>query len=394
MKNRIIYFIIFLMPTVWFGCMEEGRLDHIDEKAPTPAQVTNIRVRNTPGGAVLKYDLPIDKNLLYVRAEYEIQPGVKLMRKASCYIDSLVLEGFGDTREYEIKIYSVGKNEKESVPLTELVNPLTPPVKAAGKEIKEAFGGVAITINNPTNANLAVELMADTAKIGYMTILQTFWTTASKATFTVRGLDSIPYDFGIYLRDRWDNKSDTLEVTLTPWFEEFIPKNTWREFPLPGDAEIHNNDYPVNRIWNGNLGQGFTNFHSLEMRLPSPITWDMGIMAKLSRMKFYPRNHPTADVFDRGHPRVFEIWGSNLPSLDGNWDSWILLGRFECVKPSPGTIVTQEDRDYARQGIDFDFEGTPVPVRYIRLNTVSTFNNTSISVISILEVSFWGIVEK
>jgi len=34
------------------------------------------------------------------------------------YTDTLALVGFGDTLSHDVKIYSVGKNEKESGPLS------------------------------------------------------------------------------------------------------------------------------------------------------------------------------------------------------------------------------------------------------------------------------------
>ncbi|NLX67516.1 MAG: DUF4959 domain-containing protein, partial [Bacteroidales bacterium] len=93
MNNKIVYLIVFLMSIVGISCKEEGRVDFIDEHAPAPAQVTNVLIENRAGGALLKYTLPVDKNLLYVRAEYEIKPGVIRETKSSYFKDSLVLEG-------------------------------------------------------------------------------------------------------------------------------------------------------------------------------------------------------------------------------------------------------------------------------------------------------------
>lgn len=78
-------------------------------------------------------------------------------------------------------------------------------------------------------------------------------------------------------------------------------------------------------------------------------------------------------------------------------DSWIPLGRFECVKPSgPGTQITQEDIAFADAGIEFEFGVTDfapnpfTPVRYIRFRTISTYANASFSTVHIVELSFWG----
>ena len=169
MKNKIINFISFplwklrrlflLMLVVFAGCKEEGRIDFIDSSAPAPAQVTGVEIRNTPGGAVVKYNVPKDENMLYVQAIYEIRPGVMLETKSSYYKDSLVLEGFGDTQTYDVKLFSVGKNEKASEPLSIQVTPLTPPVLLATKLMQETFGGISVKIENPEKANLAIVLI-------------------------------------------------------------------------------------------------------------------------------------------------------------------------------------------------------------------------------------------
>ena len=396
--KRIFYFIISVMAVVWVGCKEEGRIDHIDGSAPAPAKVTITEVRNTSGGAVLKYELPLDRNLLYVRADYYIQPGVMNTTKSSYTKDSIILEGFGDEREYDVQLFSVGKNEKESEPLLVKVKPLLAPIHVATKRIRETFGGVSIDIENPELANLAIVLMADFDTIGYKSDVFTFYSSMPKGVFTYRGLDSVPYDFSVYLRDRWNNFSDTISATVTPWFEEYITKNTWVEYNLPGDIQPINGSYPLRAIWNETYTG--TGFHGLETApLPHTLTWNLGKQVKLSRMKLYPRDH-VDDRWKRGHPRIFEIYGSNNPNPDGSLDeSWIPLGRFECEKPSgPGTTITQEDIDFAMAGIDFDFvvnDFAPDPyaaVQYIRFRTISTYANASFSTTSILEVSFWGVL--
>lgn len=381
------------------SCKEEGRIDFIDDSIPAPGKVTNVVVHNKPGGAVLKYTLPLDKNLLYVRAEYEIKPGVINETKSSFFKDSLVLEGFGIPTTYDVRLFSVGKNEKESEPLIVQINPTTAPVQLATKKFRDTFGGVAIDFENPEESSLAIVLMADTANLGYRSELITYYTSSPKGSFTYRGvegLDPVEQEFAVYLRDRWGNYSDTIIANVTPWFEEFIPKSTWTNYTLPNDIPPVNASYPITRIWDENYD--VDGFHGIETQmLPSTLTWDLGKSVKLSRIKLWPRNHAD-DRWKRGHPKVFEIWGSNSPNPTGEMDdSWIPLGRFESLKPSgPGTQITQEDIAFAQEGIEFDFGITDfapepfTPIRYIRFRTISTYANASFSTTHILEISFWG----
>ena len=401
MKNRIAYFIISLMLVLWTGCKEEIRNDHIDAGAPAPAQVSDVTVRDTHGGAVLKYKLPADKNLLYVKAVYEIQPGVFREAKSSYFKDSLVLEGYGDTKTHDVQIISVGKNKKESEPLIKQVNPLMPPVLMATKNIRESFGGVAIDIENPTRANLAIVLLADLDNIGYWNELITYWSSMDKGTFVYRGLDSISYGFAVYFRDRWGNLSDTVSAVVKPLFSEYIPKGKWTQVYMDGDLPPVAPYMPLSRIWD----EVYNNdgFHGVEnLPLPHTLTWDLGQAVRLNRLILFPR-YNADDRWKRGHPKLFEIYGRlDAPNTsDGSMDDWIPLGQFESLKPSgPGPTITQEDIDFAIAGIEFDFVKSDfapepyTPIRYVRFRAVTTYANATISTVSITEIDLWGTIIK
>ena len=178
-----------------------------------------------------------------------------------------------------------------------------------------------------------------------------------------------------------------------------VPK-PWTEYILPGDIRQYNAAFPIRNIWNGTLTGANACFYSQENQpLPCTFTWDMGVNVILKRMRLLPRDSET-DRWTRGHPKVFEIYGSQAPNPDGSLDgSWLPLGRFECVKPSSGTTITQEDLDLARDGIDFEFvknefADPDVAVRYIRFRAISTFGSETLSPVAIQEISFWGKLVK
>ena len=396
--------VLVLIP-LWglggFSCKEEGRIDYFDKNAPAPAQIDfeSIDVRNTAGGAVIKYKLPADKNLLSIKAVYEIQPGVQRQTESSYFKDSLVLEGFGDTRTYDVKLYSIGMNEKASEPVTVQVKPTTPPIHLATKELRETFGGVSVRIKNPLKVNLAVVLMGDTDQLGYQSILHTFYTSAEKVDFNYRGLNAIPNNFSVYLRDRWNNLSDTIAATLTPMFEEFIPKNKWQEVLLPTDCETHTtSSFRLIRLWDEIYNNAGIMWLDPTNPLPKWATWDLGQTVILSRVKLWHRWNYEWTVCN---VRKFELYGSMSPNPDGTWESWIPLGQFECVKPSPGTAVTNEDIAFARNGLEFEFEEDElfapnpfVPVRYIRIKIVETMRQAIRDETWVQEISFWGAIQK
>lgn len=195
-------------------------------------------------------------------------------------------------------------------------------------------------------------------------------------------------------------QASTVETMIDPVL--LIPKTTWVEKPMPGDMGM-NSDYPLTRFWDGNTD----NFMHSEnpVTLPTTFTWDLGLKAKLTKMKLWPRKNKD-DRWSKGHPRVFEIYGSLEPNPDGSLDdSWTLLGKFECVQPSgngtadPWQEPTSEDIALSDSGLEFEFvPGASVDpdatVRYIRFRSLEHFNSTEPPRILLAEISFWGTLVK
>jgi len=195
-------------------------------------------------------------------------------------------------------------------------------------------------------------------------------------------------------------QATTVQKMIDPVIE--VPKTTWAANMLPGDMEM-NNSYPLPHFWDGNT----TNFMHSEnpVTLPCMFTWDLGLKAKLSKMKLWPRND-NDDRWSKGHPRIFEIYGSLNPNSDGSLDdSWTLLGKFECVQPSgngikdPWEAPTSEDITLSDRGLDFEFvpgDGVDpdATVRYIRFRSLENFNPTQPPRVLLAEISFWGTLVK
>ena len=98
------------------ACAEEERITYYDPDAPAPVALdrNTVSVTDLPGKSVIKYRLPDDENLLYVKAVYESAPGVVREAKASLFVDTLVVEGFGAEGDHSVQLFCMGKNEKPS----------------------------------------------------------------------------------------------------------------------------------------------------------------------------------------------------------------------------------------------------------------------------------------
>src|SRR3546814_11389344 len=66
----------------------------------------------------------------------------------------------------------------------------------------------------------------------------THYTNLRRGDFSTRGLPSEETEFGVYIRDRWGNLSDTLLVTLKPLFEILLDRTQMRGVTLPTDAPL------------------------------------------------------------------------------------------------------------------------------------------------------------
>lgn len=394
MKN-IYFLLVILTGYLWLSCAKEKRADYTDANAPAPAQITNVKVNPISGGAILTYKIPSDPNLLYVKAVYEIQPGIFREAKSSIYTDTLDLVGFGDTLLHEVKLYSVGKNEKASEPVTIQLNPKTPPVKSvfANSTLTSTFGGVYVTYKNPDKAELSIVVMIDSTGNNTWAPVTTYYTKAPEGNFSARGLKSVEKKFGLFIRDRWNNKSDTLIKILTPRFESIITKDTWSVLVLPTDqTAIAGTGYTLNKLWDGLYPLANSYASANASVLPQWFTLDLGKKVLMSRFKEHQA--ATSHIYGGSAVLAFELWGSNSPDTDGGWTKWQLLGTFRSFKPSgtPVGTVTTEDRNYANfLGEDFNFDTQPPAVRFLRWKTLETYGSSGQVVIA--EIDLFGEIQ-
>ncbi|WP_160717075.1 DUF5000 domain-containing lipoprotein [Chitinophaga solisilvae] len=386
MKKRIYCCCIFLMLLVLCACKRDGNGPALkDSTAPGP--VSDITVESLHGAVKIKYALPSDPDLLYVKAQYTAPNGAIRETKVSRYNRSLTVAGFGDTSEYRVTVYAVDKSENISSPVTIDVRPLIPPVWVVRKELAAAadFGGVNIKYTNPGEDELAIVVLADDS-LGRFSPVATQYTNLKEGNFSTRNMPDIPTKFGVYVRDRWGNLSDTMHVVIKPLFEQRLDRTKMKGLPLPGDAPIGHNG-SIAGLFDGSTTSGF--YHSSDAsKMPQWFTFDMGQRAKLSRLVWHMR----PDYYYSLHnPRVVEIWGSDNPNPDGSFDgSWVLLAAVTQIKPSglPEGQLSQADTDAALAGQTVTFPLHSPKVRYIRFKTLKNWSNGTY--VNFYEIAMWG----
>lgn len=391
MKRSIIH-ILFVLPVLLLlaGCVED-KMTPLNKGDQAPAPVSDVEVERLPGGAILSYSLPRDKNILYVKAVYEIRKGVEREVKSSYYKNYLQIDGFPDTATYQVKLYAVSRGEELSEPVTVAVTPLTPPVRSVFETLtlQETFGGVRISFENDSEAKIVLTVLAQDST-GDFVPAETFYTERLKGNFSARGFAPEPKRFGVFVRDRWNNHSDTLFSDLTPWFERELDKSKFREVLFPSDTYEGHVGSRLSNLWNGLTGHGGGEiFHTKPgTGLPQWFTFDLGVTTVLSRFRLHHRDGNADGPYTGGDPYIYEIYGSNEPSDD--WESWTLLTTCQSVKPSgSGPQVTTEDKEFAVvQGEDFDFPPGIPPVRYLRFKIEKVWGPLDHHYIA--ELTFWG----
>lgn len=356
-------------------------------KGGEPAAVDGYSVENLAGAALITCKVS-DEKTLYVKAVYTLKNGTKRVAKASKFDNTLLLDGFDESKEYTVKVYAVSVDEKESAPVDVTIHPLTPPYKEVRNnlELNATYGGGFITGTNATKANLMVGVLTKNAAGEWEDVIS-YFSSSEEINFNFRGYEPKEREFGIYVRDQWQNYSDTLFKMITPWEEVKVNMSNFQPTVLPGDAPGQPS-YPLSKMFDGLTGAWTNGFYSEEVGVPQHITIDLQKTFQLSRFKLWQNSNL---YYQSANPKHIKVWGSMNPNPNGEFDdSWYLLGEFNNWKPSglPPGQMSDEDVARAEEGNEFVFDQATQPARFIRIQTLETYEPRTR--VYYVELAFWG----
>lgn len=402
MKKYIIYTLIFLTGLSLSNCEEESIGQYpIDKLAPKP--VKNVVVENLPGAVKLTYELPDELDLLYVKAIYDLPGGKQGITKISVFSNTMLIKGFGKSKKRNIQLISVDRSRNESQPVTVDIEPQDSPIYKILEEmeIKESFGGFKLFWSNPEKEDIVVGVLIRNESNGEFNYIDNFYSSEAIAVKSIRGLDSIRATFGVYVRDIFDNYTDTLILSLKPFFEQEIPKNAFVGQKLSTRFKLHSYGGGMDRMWDG-ITNVANNVYYIQTgnEIPPYFTFDMGVKAKLSRFRLWQR---VDFLFALHNPKLFQWYGTNDPALAADaetlgWENnpgWIKLMDCESTRPSglgAGAPLTTEDEVYAKAGEEFEFPLEAPAVRYLRFKLQTTWGGST--GVHINELTFWGQLDK
>lgn len=411
MKRNKNILLLFLAGSILLQACKEEVLKPLYDSTGAPAPVTNVAIENIPGGAVISYTLPDDDNLLYVKAVYE-RHGQTVESKSSFYKKEVLVEGLGDTKPREVKLYAVSRSEDASEPVSVSIAPLPPPIYDVMNSlaIQESFGGMNVQFENLESTperpyNIVIGVVVWNEELSEWQDVDAYYTGLAGGGFSVRGLEAVERKFGFFVKDTWDNVTDTLAMNLTPVYEEELAAPTYirQKFPvpqlapLPADgsavAEPGNlSSWPFTNLFDGEIGNN--GFHSNEKQpIPAWFAMDFGHKVRLSRYKVWQRMHDNNETYfySHGNPHEWEIWGTNNPS---DVNSWVLLDHEIMQKPSglPIGQVTNDDVEVARAGHEYELPIATEAYRYIAWKHIDNWASIdgALGFLHMSELKFWG----
>lgn len=377
-----------------------------------PQQVKLDSVKNLPGKSVIYFTQPGDKNFLYMKAVYSTDQGERSIN-ASYFADSVVVEGFGEAGTYDVKMYSVSPGEAYSEPLTIQINPQEPAYLTAYKDMKVTpdFAGIRIKTVNTSSETLTFYVYKKNDN-GDLTEVGSLYTKKSEINEPVRGMDAVPSDFSIVIKDRWGHLSETKEVSLTPYYEEDVDKSKmdylrigeYKGYLAP-NAGTPKNLYDNKVSGNNTFMMDARESAGYDFSKPSSVTLDLGKKFKLSRMLIQGRRSNNTDyssIFESLYPKEIEIWGRNdnkVTKFDPENDpGWVRLYAGVLARADgstlPGAIVplTDADKELAINGNEIEFSADLEAYRYVTFVCYKNYNSGS-SRINVAEFTFYGTPE-
>ncbi len=368
------------------ACKDEPRGQYpTDSTAPAPLVLSSVEVENTPGGAVISYDIPKDEDALYVKAVYSLDNGTPMEIKASVFTDRLTIEGIGRSREVDVAMTVVDRSRNESAPVHVKTNPLDSPIYdiMSSMVVKSDFGGIFLTWDNPATIAIIVDVLSPD-KDDNMIQVDRFYSKAEQGKSNVRNQPSTETVFAVRVSDRWGNETDIFSDTYLPLFEEQLDKSKfrrWNPAAIPYNAYT-STDWYIENLWDGTITKGFANY-TLE------FTFDIGQLAKLSRFRFNQRGGNLC--YSYGHPKRFQLWGSTTTVVSADFNDWQYIGDFESVKPSglPLGEVSDEDLEYAQvKGEEWNVDSEAPALRYIRFVAQETWGQAAL--VQMMELTMYG----
>ncbi|MDR0715137.1 MAG: DUF4959 domain-containing protein [Bacteroidales bacterium] len=409
---------IYWIALIWcVASCEEGyryEVNYTDNIAPGSPTITKPYLP-LHGGARFYFDIPDDRDLLSINAEYTTEKGKIYTFSASYFSDSLDVLGWGDTKEHEVTIYALDRAGNKSVPVIQRVTPLESVTSrvAATLEVIPAFSSFFVNWVNELkqNINVFVEF-----RIGTEDKLLIYTSNDSIATQQIRDQDpAIPIQVQVHVEDEYGNISKTVEFgDIELLQDEEIPKSGWvlpkygfekgtvlqvygdgvegrLEYVIDGVIDLNNNVNFMNTFNKGATGL------EKDGNVPWNLILDLGDYYQLSRINTVQRHDHASETspLSRGMYYGSENVGLyNMYFWDDEWEEWIWISEHKI--PIPAGLSETEISLLGQKGDEavmypYDPRFTK-PTRWFRYEALKAFDGNYSSTVAncLSEITLYG----
>lgn len=385
-KNVGIAVLLLGLIVISTTSCDEASVGQIPTDDIAPSGLSNVVITPEYGGGLVTYDLPKEEDISYVRCEY-ISDGKECSVNSSVYNSSLKIVGLSDTTEMKVSLYVVDHSENLSEAYEASFTPLPSPMKAVLEsfEVTPTYGGARITWENPAEVLVGISFLAANDE-GELELQDIYYTSAANGIKSLHGFTTDKRLFALSLVDKYENKSDTVKVEISPWFEEEFSKEFFADGHLLGDNISTRSNRPVSNLWDGTTDVIWHTDPAAGYSVPQFFTVDLGVVGDLSRFVLWERYDY---AYSQHNLRLFDVYGTDsltheiddeyYADIDQWTQDWELISECEVIKPSGSRVGTNTEEDLAasRAGFNFDFKENTTNIRYLRFVVKETWAKTT-----------------
>lgn len=344
-----------------------------------PLPIQSAHFESFKGGCIVYFELPSDESIHHVKAVYKLESGKEITRAVSYFSDSIIIDGFHNSDNYDLKLYTVNYLNIESNPYILKIKPDKSPLDDIVNSVKiiPSFSSVQVSWTNETG--IWLQIFVEVSNQDDKLIITEYNMDEGNNSFYINNLYKTPYNFTVYIHDRYGNATDTVDLgMIEPLEDSVITKSNWSIIPdsnLPDsmfNADLIFQEGRIYHFWDDiidNANDQNLNFFYSSIGFPFSYYIDLNQSIKLSRFKIWQREFRGADIsyqYKGQNVKSFELWISNDKL---NWEK---LGVYTISKPSNPETAVKEAKD-GHEFFVYDIPQFSPEFRYLRFKGLESF---------------------
>ncbi|MDR2473923.1 MAG: DUF4959 domain-containing protein [Tannerella sp.] len=230
------YLIIAL---IIISCAESERYKITPDDSTPPAAPAFVKSRPLPGGAVIYFQVPDERDVLAVETSFKGADGKNIRSASSVFVDTVEVTGFGSAGEHTVELTAVDIAGNRSTPLTVTVTADEPPVIAVAKSVKvyPAFGSLVIAWEDKWLKNVSLTVaLTYTPQGGTQVNQEISFDTYMTERRTISGIPLVngeKVQVKTSVIDKFGNTAQGIDTLCVLLVDKAISKAGW-SLPAPG----------------------------------------------------------------------------------------------------------------------------------------------------------------